>query len=32
VGAFHDDEVKKVMKLAEDEEPLCLMPVGRKND
>ena len=32
VGAFYDDEVKKVMKLAEDEEPLYLMPVGRRND
>ncbi|NIM65390.1 MAG: SagB/ThcOx family dehydrogenase [Candidatus Latescibacteria bacterium] len=30
VGAFDDRSVKIVMKLAEDEEPLYIMPVGRK--
>jgi len=29
VGAFDDREVKRVMKMASREEPLCLMPVGR---
>jgi SagB-type dehydrogenase family enzyme len=31
VGAFDDAEVKRVLSLAEDEQPLCLMPVGRPN-
>lgn len=30
VGAFYDDEVKKVMKLTMDEQPLCIIPVGIK--
>lgn len=30
IGAFHEDEVKRVLHLAADEQPLCLMPVGRK--
>lgn len=30
IGAFHEDEVKKVLHLAGDEQPLGLMPVGRK--
>lgn len=30
IGAFHDDEVKKVLHMAADEQPLGLMPVGRK--
>lgn len=30
VGAFRDDAVKRVLGLPEDEEPLYLMPVGRK--
>lgn len=30
VGAFNDDEVKKILKLAKDEIPLYLIPVGRK--
>ena len=29
VGAFFDDEVKQIMNLPEDEEPLYIMPVGR---
>ncbi|MBU4225013.1 MAG: SagB/ThcOx family dehydrogenase [Chloroflexi bacterium] len=30
IGAFHEDEVKKVLHMAGDEQPLGLMPVGRK--
>lgn len=30
VGAFHDAEVSKVLHLPENEEPLLLMPIGRK--
>ena len=29
VGAFDDAEVKRVLTLAVNEEPLCLMPVGK---
>jgi len=29
VGAFDDAEVKRVLGLAQDQEPLCLMPVGK---
>ena len=29
VGAFDDAEVKRVLALAVNEEPLCLMPVGK---
>ncbi len=29
VGAFDDAEVKRVLCLTEDDQPLCLMPVGR---
>jgi len=29
VGAFDDAEVKQVLSLAANEEPLCLMPIGR---
>jgi SagB-type dehydrogenase family enzyme len=29
VGAFDDTEVKRVLTLAANEEPLCLMPVGK---
>jgi SagB-type dehydrogenase family enzyme len=29
VGAFDDAEVKRVLTLAANEEPLCLMPVGK---
>ncbi|MGB9857319.1 MAG: SagB/ThcOx family dehydrogenase [Dictyoglomaceae bacterium] len=30
VGAFHDEEVKKILNLERKEFPLYLMPVGRK--
>jgi SagB-type dehydrogenase family enzyme len=29
IGAFNDAEVKDVMQLPEDEEPLYIMPIGR---
>jgi len=29
VGAFDDAEVKQVLSLAANEQPLCLMPIGR---
>lgn len=29
VGAFDDDRVKKVVNMAEGEEPLAIMPLGR---
>ena len=29
VGAFYDAEVKRVLTLAVNEQPLCLMPVGK---
>lgn len=29
VGAFEDDEIKKVLRLPEGEEPMALMPVGK---
>ena len=29
VGAFDDAEVKRVLTLADNEQPLCLMPVGK---
>ena len=30
VGAFHDDWVKEIMSMPEDEIPLYVIPVGRK--
>jgi SagB-type dehydrogenase family enzyme len=30
IGAFHDEEVKKVLKLDDKERPLYIMPVGRR--
>lgn len=30
VGAFHDDQVSEVLDLPEDENPLYIIPVGRK--
>jgi len=32
VGAFHDNQVKEILNLAEDEEPLYIIPVGRIRD
>jgi SagB-type dehydrogenase family enzyme len=29
VGAFDDAEVKQVLALADNEQPVCLMPVGK---
>ena len=29
VGAFHDDEVEKLLQMQDDERALCIMPVGR---
>lgn len=29
IGAFHDEEVQKVLCLKHDERPLLLMPIGR---
>ncbi len=28
VGAFDDPEVKRVLSLQSNEQPLCLMPIG----
>lgn len=28
VGAFDDAEVKRILSVARDEQPLCLMPIG----
>jgi nitroreductase len=30
IGAFHEDEVKAILQMSEEETPLGLMPVGRK--
>jgi SagB-type dehydrogenase family enzyme len=30
IGAFHDDGVKKVLDLPGEEEPVYLMPIGKK--
>lgn len=32
VGAFYDDRVKRILSLAEEEEPLYIMPVGRRRE
>jgi len=29
VGAFHDDGVRKVLKMSDREQPLYIMPIGR---
>ncbi|MBD3231031.1 SagB/ThcOx family dehydrogenase [Candidatus Dependentiae bacterium] len=31
VGAFDTDKVRKTIKANKNEEPLCLMPLGKKN-
>ncbi len=28
IGAFHDDQVVRILRLERDEVPLCLLPVG----
>jgi SagB-type dehydrogenase family enzyme len=30
VGAFDDREVRRVMSMSDKEQPLCIIPVGRK--
>jgi nitroreductase len=30
VGAFHDEQVSKLLNLPQDEKPLYIIPVGRK--
>ncbi|MDW8111646.1 MAG: nitroreductase family protein, partial [Candidatus Bipolaricaulota bacterium] len=30
VGAFQDDRVKKILHMPEKEQPLYILPVGRK--
>ncbi|GFP20905.1 hypothetical protein HKBW3S43_00375 [Candidatus Hakubella thermalkaliphila] len=30
IGAFRDDQVKEILNLPQDEQPLYIMPVGRK--
>ena len=30
IGAFDDEEIKEVVGLQDQEQPLCIMPVGRK--
>lgn len=30
IGAFHDEEVRTVLRLPEGEQPLYIMPVGKK--
>ncbi|MGB9718436.1 MAG: hypothetical protein ACPL4E_08370 [Thermoproteota archaeon] len=30
VGAFNDEQVKAVLTLPDDEQPLYVIPVGRK--
>jgi nitroreductase len=30
IGAFDDDDIKKVMQLTATEEPLYIIPVGKR--
>jgi len=30
VGAFNDNEVKRIMDMTDKEQPLCIMPIGRR--
>ena len=32
VGAFQDEEIKKILGLVAEEQPLALLPVGRKGE
>jgi SagB-type dehydrogenase family enzyme len=32
IGAFHDDQVHARLRLAAEERPLCLMPIGRLSE
>jgi nitroreductase len=32
VGAFQDEEIKQVLGLMADEQPLALLPVGRRGE
>ena len=32
IGAFYDEEVKRIAQLEKEEQPLCLMPVGKSLD
>ena len=29
IGAFNDDGVEKLLQMQDDEQALCIMPVGR---
>ncbi len=29
VGAFADEEVKRILNMRTEEHPICIMPVGR---
>ena len=31
IGSFNDDRVKEIVSMPEDEAPLYVIPVGRKN-
>jgi len=30
IGAFRDDQVREILRLPQNEQPLYIMPVGRK--
>ena len=30
IGAFHDDQVREILKLPQNEQPLYIIPVGRR--
>jgi SagB-type dehydrogenase family enzyme len=30
IGAFDDNKVKRTLRMSDEEQPLCIMPVGRK--